>query len=78
MLYFFPKLLADAYPLQLVMISSVFFAVGSILAAVANSFTLVYVQKAYRISRLSADFLALSGDLFRVLAVVESLPWEKS
>jgi hypothetical protein len=36
--------LADPHTPQLVLISSVFFAVGSILAAVANSFTLVYVQ----------------------------------
>jgi hypothetical protein len=33
----------NAHTFQLVMVSSLFFGVGSILAAVANSFTLVYV-----------------------------------
>ena len=52
------------------MISSLLFGVGSILAAVANSFTLVYVFATN--GRLLANFAVLSGDPFKELEVVES------
>jgi hypothetical protein len=57
---------------QLVLASALFFAVGSILAAVATDFTMMYVYPLTSCSLLADFFSGLSDDLSRASEVVAS------